>query len=59
MLLDIKHVKRCGRQGSDWPRIQAAPCGEARAGEGPRAEEKRPGIHCSGSTQNLGTRNFW
>ena len=27
-------------------------------GEGPCAE-KRPGIHCSGSTQNLGTHNFW
>ena len=43
----------------DYPRIQAASLGEARAGEGPRAEEKRPGIHCSGSTQNLGSRKFW
>ena len=25
-------------------------------GEGPRAEEKRPGIHYSGSTQNPGTQ---
>ena len=43
----------------DYPRIQAASLGEAPAGEGPRAEEKRPGIHCSGSTQNLGTRKCW
>ena len=39
--------------------MQAVPHGEACAGVGPRGEEKRPGIHCSGSTQNLGTCNFW